>query len=112
MPTQYDFKKEWEKTRNQLVKFSKEATKVAQKGEKELIAFSRKSKLHVDSTAISLKKEHLYYLVGKEYIKSDTPFGKLPTPAQKVTSLRPKTDSNIGMSIFSSLTSDSIRGVQ
>ena len=69
MPTQYDFKKEWEKTRNQLAKFSKEAVKVAKKGEKELVEFSRKGKLHVDTTAISLKKEHLYYLIGKEYAK-------------------------------------------
>jgi len=67
MPTQYDFKKEWEKTRDQLAKFSKEAVEVAKKGEKELVEFSRRSKLHVDATSISLKKEHLYYLIGKEY---------------------------------------------
>jgi len=48
MPRQYDFKKEWEKTRAQLVKFSKEAVNVAKKGEKELVAFSRKSKLQID----------------------------------------------------------------
>ncbi|MCK5014448.1 MAG: hypothetical protein KAS66_11570 [Candidatus Omnitrophica bacterium] len=83
MPTQYDFKKEWEKTRNQLTKFSKEAVKMAKKGEKELVEFSRKSKLHVDTTAISLKKEHLYYLLGKEYAKEKAP--EQPTP--KLTKL-------------------------
>lgn len=80
MPIQYDFKKEWEKTRSQLAKFSREAVKVAKKGEKELIEFSRKGKMHVDTTAISLKKEHLYYLIGKEYTKenaSEQPTAKL-----------------------------------
>lgn len=71
MPGQYDFKKEWEKTRIQLAKFNKEAIRVVKKGEKELIALSRKSKLHIDATAISLKKEHLYYLIGKEYAKTN-----------------------------------------
>ncbi len=73
MPGHYDFKKEWEKTRIQLAKFNKEAVRVAKKGEKELIALSRKSKLHIDATAIRLKKEHLYYLIGKEYAKENVP---------------------------------------
>jgi len=90
MPGQYDFKKEWEKTRNQLEKFSKEAVKVAKKGEIELIKFSRQSKLHVDATAISLKREKLYYMIGKEYAHvkdSDnaTPkLGKLITELEKI----------------------------
>jgi len=65
----YDFKKEWEKTKKQLMKFGKEASEVAKKGEKELLEFSKKGKLHVDSTAMSLKREHLYYQIGKEYVK-------------------------------------------
>ena len=83
MPERYDFKKEWKKTRNQLVKFSKEAADIAKKGEKELLEFSRKGKLHVDATAISLKKEHLYYLIGKEYINAKTP----AQPTAKLTKL-------------------------
>ena len=83
MSTQYDFKKEWEKTRSQIEKFSKEAVKMAKKGEKELVEFSRKSKLHVDTTAISLKKEHLYYLIGKEYAKENAPV----KPTAKLTKL-------------------------
>lgn len=83
MPGQYDFKKEWEKTRAQLNKFSKEAVKMAKQGEKELIEFSRKSKLHVDSTALSLKKEHLYYLIGKEYANAQAP----AEPTAKLTKL-------------------------
>lgn len=83
MSTQYDFKKEWEKTRIQLAKFNKEAFKVAKRGEKELIAFSKRSKLHIDATAISLKKEHLYYLIGKEYAKENIP----TQPTAKLTKL-------------------------
>ena len=73
MSTKYDFKKEWEKTRLQLAKFSKEAVKIAKKGEKELVEFTRRSRLRVDSTAISLKKEKLYYLIGKEYANTMGP---------------------------------------
>jgi len=58
------------KQKNQLTKFSKEAVRVAKKGEQELIKFSRQSKLHVDATAIGLKKEKLYYMIGKEYMQS------------------------------------------
>jgi len=64
---QYDFKKEWEKTKIQLIKFSKEAAEIAKKGEDELKKFTKKSKLQIDTTAAHLKKEKLFYLIGKEY---------------------------------------------
>lgn len=67
MSSHYDFKKEWDKTRVKLEKFSKEAVQVAKKGEKEFVEFSRKSKLHIDATAINLRKERLYYMIGKEF---------------------------------------------
>ncbi len=79
MAKQYDFKGEWEKTLEQLAKFSKDALEVAKKGEKELVKFSRIGKLHIDATAVSLKREQLYYLIGKEYIKAKTP--EKPTPS-------------------------------
>jgi len=79
MSKQYDFKGEWEKTRERLTKFSKDALEVAKKGEKELVKFSRLGKLHVDATAVGLKREQLYYLVGREYVKASTP--EKPTPA-------------------------------
>ena len=69
MSNQYNFKKEWESTKKQLVKFSKEAMDVVKKGEKEIVKFSKKTKLQIDTTAINLKKEKLYYLIGKEYVK-------------------------------------------
>ena len=67
MTERFDFKDEWKKTKSQLMKFSKEAVQIAKKGEKELIKFSKQSKLHLDSTTATLKKEHLYHLIGKEY---------------------------------------------
>lgn len=70
MTNSHDYKTEWEKTKKQLVQFSKEALEVAKKGEQELIKLSKKSKLHIDSTAIILQKEKLYYLIGKEYVKT------------------------------------------
>ena len=88
MPGQYNFKSEWEKTRNQLVKFSKEAAKVAKKGEAELIKFSRQSKLHVDVTAMSLKREKLYYLIGKEYAYAKNPEVATPKLAKFVAELK------------------------
>jgi hypothetical protein len=88
MPGHYDFKKEWEKTRAQLTKFSAEAAKVAKKGEVELIKFSRLSKMHVDATAISLKKEKLYYMIGKEYMQAKDLEGESPKLAKLVTELK------------------------
>jgi hypothetical protein len=70
MTIKYDFKQEWKKRRDQLSKLSKEALQVAKKGEKEFFELSRKTKIHVDSTALTLKKEHLYYLIGKEYVNT------------------------------------------
>lgn len=79
MAKSYDFKTEWEKVRGQLTKFSKDALILAKKGEKELVKFSRKGKLHIDATAVSLKREQLYYLIGKEYVKARAP--EKPTSA-------------------------------
>ena len=78
---QFDFKKEWGRTKDQLIQFSRKAAKVAKKGEEELIKFSRQSKLHFDSTAATLKKEHLYHLIGKEY-------AGLKNPAKPSASLK------------------------
>ena len=69
MASQFDFKKEWETIKNQLIRFSKEASEVAKKGEEELVKFSHRSKLHFDSAAANLKKEGLYYLIGREYVR-------------------------------------------
>lgn len=78
MTTPYDFKKEWDKTKKQLVKIGQESLKVAKKGEEEFVKLSHRGKLHLDSTAASLKREQLYYLIGKEYVKAKQP--EKPTP--------------------------------
>ncbi len=73
MPKEHDFKKDWEKARKQLSVLSKEAMVLAKKGEQEFVKFSHRGKLHLDSTAIDLKREQLYYLIGKEYVKANAP---------------------------------------
>ena len=69
MPGQYNLKEEFAKTKAQLNKFSQEISKMAKKGEEEFVKLSRQSKLHLDSTTLTLKKEHLYHLIGREYSK-------------------------------------------
>jgi len=83
MTPQFDFKKEWEKTKDQLIKISKEAAIIAKKGEEELVKFSQKGKMRMDATAAGLKKEQLYYLIGKEYVKVKEP-GKQSAQLKKL----------------------------
>ncbi len=73
MPKEHDFKKDWERTKKQLNQFGKEALVLAKKGEQEFVKFSHRGKLHLDSTTIDLKREQLYYLIGKEYVKASAP---------------------------------------
>ena len=73
MKSQRDLKKEWERTKKQLKQLSIEAIKFAQKGEKELVKLSRKSKWHLDSTAVLLKRDRLYFLIGREYAQLKDP---------------------------------------
>lgn len=70
MSVKHDFKKEWPKIKKKLLEMSKEAKALAKKGEEELIKFSQKSKLHIDATSLSLKKEKFFYQIGKEYVKN------------------------------------------
>lgn len=70
MKQKYDFSKEWPKMKKQLMEFSKEAVEVVKKGEEELVRLSQAGKLRVDATTIGLKKEHLFYLIGKEYART------------------------------------------
>jgi len=73
MAQKHDFQKEWEKVKKQLLDFSQEAKVLAKRGEKELVKISRQGKLHFDSTAATLKKEQLFYKIGKEYVSSQCP---------------------------------------
>jgi len=55
--------------KKQFVKFSGEAVVLAKKGEKEFIRLSKEGKLRVDSATVGVKREHLLYLIGKEYVR-------------------------------------------
>lgn len=70
MERKQDFKKEWESIKSHLAKFAKETSELAKKGEEELGRFSQRTKLHWDTATVSLKKERLCYLIGREYIRS------------------------------------------
>lgn len=77
MGSQYDFKKEWPKIKKELMRVSQEAVKLAKKGakkgEKELVKISKKGKLHLHVAKLNVKKEQLYHMIGKEYVKADCP---------------------------------------
>ncbi len=73
MTANYDFKKEWPKIKKELVRVSQEALDLAKKGEEELIKITKKGKLHMDTTALNLKKEHLFLRIGKEYVRGAKP---------------------------------------
>ncbi|HPB68131.1 MAG TPA: hypothetical protein PLT76_06320 [Candidatus Omnitrophota bacterium] len=73
MEDRYDFKKEWPKIKKELKRVSEEALKIAKRGEEEVVKFSRVGKIHIDSAALKLKQEHLFHLLGKEYMKAKFP---------------------------------------
>lgn len=73
MSQNYDVKQEWEKTKKQLVRFGKEVGELVRKGEDEIITLSQRGKMQIEATTTNLKKEKLYYQIGKEFVKlSDT----------------------------------------
>ncbi len=76
-----DFKQDWTKIKENLLDFSQQALDMAKKGEEQLIKFSQKGRLHLNSAALKLKKEHLYHLIGQEYIRAKCPAA--PTPKLK-----------------------------
>src|SRR5262245_51833993 len=81
MTDEKKFTKEWPKIKKQLLDFSQQAVQMAKKGEKEFVRLSHRGKLHINSTALTLKKEHLYHLIGQEYVRAKCPAA--PTPKLK-----------------------------
>lgn len=61
---------EWQKTKEQLVEISRKALLLAKTSERELKKLSHHGSLHFDTTALKLRMERLYYLIGKEYVNS------------------------------------------
>ena len=59
------------KAAEHIAKFSQKALKLEKRLGKEFVRISKKGKAHLDFTALHLKKEHLIYLIGREYINSN-----------------------------------------
>ena len=78
-----NFKEEWPKIKKQLLNFSHQAIRMVKKGEKEFVRLSHRGRLHLDTTALGLKREHLYHLIGQEYIRAKCP----STPTAKLKQL-------------------------
>ncbi len=76
MKVPYDFKKEWPKTKKKLLEISQEALDLAKKGEERLLQLSQEGKLRLDAATLTLKKEKLFYLIGKEYVQAKCPSEK------------------------------------
>jgi len=65
-----DFEKMWLETKHQVLKLSKETLDLLKKGEKEVVKASGKAKISLEVMVLKAKKEQLYYLIGKEIVKS------------------------------------------
>ena len=65
-----DLKKIWGETKKEFSKLSKDAVILLKKGEKEAVRFSEKGKLNFENTLLKLKKEQIYYTLGKEAVKA------------------------------------------
>ena len=73
MTQQQFFQKEWPKIKRELLRVSQEAMTLAKKGEVQLRHISHQGKLQFDVAALALKKEHLFFQIGQEFIKSEYP---------------------------------------
>ena len=65
-----DFEKIWRDTKVQVFKFSKETLDLLKKGEKEVVKASGKAKINFEIMLSKLKREQLFYIIGKESFKS------------------------------------------
>lgn len=60
----------WNKAKTQLKEISQKALTLAKASETELKKLSHHGRLQFDATALHLRQERLYYLIGKEYVKT------------------------------------------
>ena len=70
MMTQRNSEDKWEKTKEQLTQISRKALALAKASEAQLKKLSHHGSVHFDATALHLRRERLYYLIGKEYVKN------------------------------------------
>ncbi|MFA5087893.1 MAG: hypothetical protein WC552_02525 [Candidatus Omnitrophota bacterium] len=73
MKKQINWKKEWASVQEKLIQLGQETKKIFKEGEKEVVKLSRKGKLQLEMSSARLKKEHLFYLIGKEYVQARCP---------------------------------------
>jgi len=64
-----DFEKMWKDTKQQLSKVSQETLELLKKGESEIVKVSGKAKINFENLLLKLKKEQLFYIIGKESYK-------------------------------------------
>jgi hypothetical protein len=69
MAKKKDFEQVLTDTKKQLIKLSGETMEMLKKGEKEVVKASGKAKLKFEIMLLKVKKEQLYYLLGKEAVK-------------------------------------------
>jgi hypothetical protein len=65
-----NLKKEWEKAKKKLAALKKETVILAKKSEAQFKKISHQGKIHFDSAALNLRKDRLYYLIGKEFVRT------------------------------------------
>jgi len=95
MSKQYDFKKEWPKIKKELMRLKKDTMVMAKKGEKELRRLSVQGRIQLDVASLKVKKEHLLYVIGKEYVKSKPDPASQNAPLKKLTSELAKLEKDI-----------------
>ena len=71
MAKKKDFEQIFSDTKDQLMKLSKETMEMLKKGEEEVVKASGKAKLNFEIMLLKVKKEQLYYLIGKEAVKKN-----------------------------------------
>ncbi|MBN1795030.1 MAG: hypothetical protein JW844_08735 [Candidatus Omnitrophica bacterium] len=65
---QEDVKRFWDETRDYLKKIGVETSKIAKRGEEEVMKASKIARLHLDIVTLNLKKERLYKEIGKKAV--------------------------------------------
>ncbi|MFC1708500.1 hypothetical protein ACFL2J_00370 [Candidatus Omnitrophota bacterium] len=83
-----DFEKMWQETKKQVTKLSKETLDLLKKGEEEVVKASGKAKINFEIVMLKVKKEQLFYLIGKEVVKKgkNAKVSKLIDEARKLGS--------------------------
>lgn len=69
---QLDFQMAWEETKKEAARLSKDISRWAKKGEKELVKLSGQAKIGFDMMGLKVKKEQLLHSLGRGYYETQT----------------------------------------